>query len=195
MKKYIRLVSAVLMLVMVCTTSAFAASPTSSIEQSQDLILVQGEPIGSRADEDGFLLEDTDIRSARSSGLQFSMTANNVSKLLTTYSAPGKNFTGGAFDGLVGEGLLITGKVTDTSGSDVKVGACSYNANKDTFYTVMPIYFDSGTWSTSWIPKIRNGYLYMGNSTTYYGHITNESGSGTVSGTLNFSVSKNPYNI
>ena len=34
MKKYIRLVSAVLMLVMVCTTSAFAASPTSSIEQS-----------------------------------------------------------------------------------------------------------------------------------------------------------------
>ena len=181
MKKYIRLVSAVLMLVMVCTTSAFAASPTSSIEQSQDLILVQGEPIGSRADEDGFLLEDTDIRSARSSGLPFSMT--------------GKNFTGGAFDGLVGEGLLITGKVTDTSGSDVKVGACSYNANKDTFYTVMPIYFDSGTWSTSWIPKIRNGYLYMGNSTTYYGHITNESGSGTVSGTLNFSVSKNPYNI
>ena len=140
MKKYIRLVSAVLMLVMVCTTSAFAASPTSSIEQSQDLILVQGEPIGSRADEDGFLLEDTDIRSARSSGLPFSMTANNVSKLLTTYSAPGKNFTGGAFDGLVGEGLLITGKVTDTSGSDVKVGACSYNANKDTFYTVMPIY-------------------------------------------------------
>jgi len=146
-----------------------------------------GEAIGTPADQDGFLEDDP---SSITRGLPFTMTATSVSNLLTTYSASGKNFTGGAMDAFAKEGLKITGKVTSTlgtSGYDVKCGACYYNSSNDTFYSVAYDYFPSGQNYTYWAEKIN-----FSNSVTYYGHITNNLGSGTVSGSLTFSVSTKP---
>lgn len=181
----------VIAMMLACATSAFAAPPTHPADISQATATVVGEPIGTRAEEDGILLES---RASAANGLPFTMTANGVTNLLTTYASTGKNFTGGVFDGYAGEGLRIVGKITHTLGENAKVGACYYNTTNDTFYTVKTVYFRSGVNNESaFIPKLRSdGYLYFNNSITYYGHITNHTGSGSVSGTLNFSVSTNP---
>ncbi len=165
-----------------CAISAFAVDARDGIHG----IVAAGEPIGTLADEDGILIENG---MARASGLPFTMTAVRVSNLLTTYSSSGKNFTGGAFDAFENEGLLIEGTVTHSLGMNVKVGACYYTATDDTFHTVYPYTFNSGVESSVFIPKSYGKIIYFYNQSTYYGHITNHNGSGTVSGTLNFSVS------
>lgn len=172
--------------------SAFTLSASAAVEPVDGVdgvILNLGEPIGTLAEDEGVLLKGD--FATRSSGLPFSMTANGVTGLLTTYSSSGKNFTGGAFDGLTGEGLSITGTLTHTLGYKIKVGACYYNSYNDTFYSVDPQYFNSGEDESGFIPKLDGQYQNFYNSTTYYGHITNYNGSGSVSGTLNFSVSTN----
>ncbi len=190
MKKLFCSMLSVLML-MTCTTfSAMASNPTNSYEEYGDIITTAGVPIGTLSEDEGTLIQDA---TTRSTGLPFSMTAIGVSGLLTTYSSSGKNFTGGAFDALLGTGLLIEGTVTHTLGYNVKVGACYYSSYNNTFYSVSPQYFNSGVDSTAWIPKMAYGSLVFNNSMTYYGHITNHNGTGTVSGSLNYSVSESPF--
>lgn len=193
MKKTLCSLMATLMLLVCFSTNAFASSPSTTNILEQNVILNQGVPIGTHAEEDGILLEDAQVRAASASGLPFSMTAINVSNLITTYSSSGKNFTGGAFDGFAAEGLLIEGEVTHTLGYNVKLGACYYQTSNDTFYSVSPKYFDSGVEDTAWIPKLNGRILNFHNSITYYGHITNHNGVGKVSGDLSFSVSTDPY--
>lgn len=183
MKKRITSLFMAVIMLLVCTVPASASSFIDSERNT---------PIGTLADEDGILLADT---GARASGLPFSMRAVNVKNLLTTYSASGKNFTGGAFDVFEGTGLLIKGTLTHSHDTYTKVGACYYMASSDTFYSVSPQYFPSGEEFTAWIPKESGKYLLFFNYETYYGHITNHSNVGTVSGTLNFSVSKDPFLI
>jgi len=176
-----------LMLIFSVSGGALALEEVSTNEFSAECIKV-GEAIGMPADQDGILIDDP---STITRGLPFTMTATSVSNLLTTYSASGKNFTGGAMDAFAKEGLKITGKVTSSlgtsSGYDVKCGACYYNSSNDTFYSVAYDYFPSGKNYTYWAEK-----LCFSNSVTYYGHITNNLGSGTVSGSLTFSVSTKP---
>lgn len=189
MKKTFCSILAVMMLLACTSVSAFAASPATSAELTEGLVLNLGEPIGTLAEDEGVIFDSG--FAARATGLPFSMTANKVTGLLTTYSSSGKNFTGGAFDGLTGEGLKIKGTVTHTQGYSIKVGACYYQSSNDTFYSVSPQYFDSGVNDSGFIPKMEGKYLNFNNSMTYYGHITNSAGSGSVSGTLDFSVSTN----
>lgn len=176
----------VIAMMVACATSSFAASSPVAVDDiPQDVVTAVGTPIGTHAEEDGYLIES---KASTASGLPFSMRAIGVSGLLTTYSSTGKNFTGGAFDGFANEGLLIDGEVSHTLGYDVKVGACYYKAANDTFYSVSPLYFTSDETDSGFIPKLSGNVLNFSNSITYYGHITNHNSSGEVSGTLNFSV-------
>lgn len=165
-----------------CTISAFAFDDAYNSD-SQNYVV--GEAIGKHSEEDGFMIDSGDTKA---NGLPFSMTAKSVSNLLTTYSSSGKNFTGGVFD--TSDGLLVEGKLTHTSGNgiNIKVGACYYKSIDNTFYSVYPLYFESGKSQEGWIPKLP----YFSNSMTYYGYMKNTSGIGKISGTLNFSVSKDP---
>lgn len=182
MKKFYSVFLAVIMCFGLFCSAALAA------ESDGDFIPAQGEVIGSLADDEGFLHQEPVTRA--SGGLPFSMIARNVQNLLTTYSSSGKNFTGGAFDGLKGEGLLIQGTLTHTDGRDIKLGACYYKPSTDEFVSVKICIFASGVQDSAFIPKVlSNGYQYFMNSETYYGHITNTYSSGTVSGTLGFYVS------
>lgn len=183
MKKTLFSIMLVLVLMASLTVSAFAASP----ESESGYITNLGEPIGTVSDQDGI---DVAPNYSRSSGLPFTMTATSVSNMLTTYNSSGKNFTGGAFDGLQGEGLRITGTLTHSYGSNytIKVGACYYNASNDTFYAVSSAYFSSGEYGSTFVPKISGKYINFNNSQTYYGYITNHNGVGKVSGSLAFSV-------
>lgn len=193
MKKIYKLFALMLSFAVLCSINAYAMAPTSTNTEAEDtFILVRGEPIGSLEDDEGFSSQNVETRTTATTGLPFSMTATGVHELLTTKSS-GKSFTGGAFDALVGEGLLMTGSLTHTEGRSVKAGACYYEASNDTFSTVKPLYFDSGESIEAWIPKISGHVMYFGNSTTYYGHVTNAAGSGTISGNLHFSVSTSPW--
>ena len=178
MKKTVCSLLAVMMLLACTSVSAFAASPATPTDLAEGVVLNLGEPIGTLAEDEGVIFEGG--FAARASGLPFSMT---------TYSSSGKNFNGGAFDGFTGQGLSITGTLTHTLGYTTKVGACYYQSSNDTFYSVDPKYFSSGVNQSGFIPKMNGQYINFHNSITYYGHITNHNGSGSVSGTLNFSVS------
>lgn len=191
-----RMVAIICALLITCLTSisAFATdNRISIIEINPEDIVQPEEVIGCLADQDGFLMNDSAemITTPKWAGTLFSMTAVSVSNLLTTYGVPGKSFTGGAMDGLTGEGLKITGKVTSTAGTgtsySIKVGACYYNASSDTFISVANKMFPSGTSTYGWWSKLNRFF----NSQTYYGHITNTAG-GIVSGTLTYSVSTQP---
>ncbi len=149
-----------------------------------------GEPIGTLADDEGEALFD--IQTTSSSGLPFTMYANKAVGLLTTYHS-GKSFSGGLFDYQKGTGLKIEGTLTHSMGLNVKVGACYYQLDEDTFYSVYPGYFNSGVKGTHWIPKIRGGAMLLDNHMTFYGHITNHNGMGNISGSLTFSLSTCPY--
>lgn len=178
-------------MMMVCVSNAYAATtPEDPISVPQEMATILGEPIGTLADDEGVLIESQ----TRTSGLPFTMTANQVSGLLTTYHS-GKSFSGGLFDYQKGTGLKIEGTLTHSMRMNVKVGACYYQPDNDTFYSVYPGYFNSGVKGTWWIPKLLPNVsgMLLGNYTTYYGHITNHNGMGTVSGSLTFSVSTNPY--
>lgn len=177
-------------MMLACVASAYAVStPEEHVTVPQDMMTVLGEPIGTPDEEDGILIEN---RASTADGLPFTMTANRVSNFLTTYSSSGKNFSGGCFDALKGTGLKIEGTLTHSLGYNIKVGACYYEPSNDTFYSVYPGYFESGVECVWWIPKMGAGGMYLGNYTTYYGHITNHNKSGTVSGSLTFSVSTDP---
>lgn len=190
MKRTFSILLAIAMM-MVCMTSAYAATtPEDPINAPQGMTAVVGEPIGTLADDEGEALFD--IQTTSSSGLPFTMYANNAVGLLTTYHS-GKSFSGGLFDYQKGTGLKIEGTLTHSYGYNVKVGACYYRAYEDTFYSVYPGYFDSDVKDTFWIPKVQGGAMLLGNQETYYGHITNHNGVGTVSGSLTFSVSTCPY--
>ena len=187
-----KVISALLTIAMMqaCMASAFAAStPEESTSVPQEMTAVLGEPIGTLTDDEGGLIES---RTSTSGGLPFTMTANKVSGLLTTYSSSGKNFTGGCLNGLKGHGVKVKGTVTHSLGYNVKVGACYYQPDNDTFYSVYPVYFDSGVESIWWIPKVSGYSQYFFNNETYYGHITNHNHVGTVSGSLTFSISADP---
>lgn len=190
-----KLLSCLLALACVLSMSvpAFAAEPDIEIidVNPENIVLVE-EVIGSLNDQDGILLDDEPVATPRSTRVLFTMTATKVYELLTTYGA-NKNFTGGVMDGLAGEGLLITGTVTNhqpnvvEGAATVKVGACYYQPSTNTFVSVAHSYFPSGTAWRYWAPKI-----YFSNQMTYYGHITNNFGVSYVSGSLTFSVSTNP---
>lgn len=188
MKKLLHMFLACMML-LACATTAFASPSADSPELYEGVVPVQGDPIGTIEDQDGVLLQDIESRSGR---LPFTMTAINISNLLTTMSSPGKCFTGRSFSTSRGEGLLITGKVTNTAGYDVRVGACSYQPANGIFFSVYPLYFQSGVQSTGFIPRVDGTTAYFTAQETYYGHITNYQGVGTVSGELRFSVSTRP---
>lgn len=181
MKKTIFSIMLVLALIVSLTAGAFAASP----ESENGYIVNQGEPIGTFADQDGI---DVAPNYSRRAGLPFDMTAAAVSNLLTTYSS-GKSFTGGEFDGLTGEGLLIEGTLTHSGGSayTIKAGACYYRASNDTFYSVSSHYFPSGVADSTFIKKVDGGYINFNNTETYYGYINNHNNVGQVTGTLTFS--------
>lgn len=178
------LFSFVLVLALIASLTVCAFADPAESEYITNL----GEPIGTSAAQDGM---DIAPNYSRSSGLPFTMTATSVSNMLTTYNSSGKNFTGGAFDGLQGEGLLITGKLTHSYGSNytIKVGACYYQASNDTFYAVSSAYFQSGQSDTTFVPKLEGQYINFNNGQTYYGYIKNHNGVGSVSGELTFSVS------
>lgn len=193
MKRTLRLFAFIMAIAALCSFNTFAVASTDISEELPDgLTLVEGEPIGSLADDEGFKSANIESRAVTATGLPFSMTATGVQELLTTYYS-GKSFTGGAFDALSGEGLLITGSLTHTQDKTIKIGACYYEISKDTFHSVMPSIVDSGEQIKTWTPKMSGQKLYFGNSTTYYGHITNYSGTGSVSGNLYFSVSTSPW--
>lgn len=187
MKKTFCSLLAVIMILACTTVSAFASSPTTPAELDEGLVLNLGEPIATLAEDEGALLDGR--ITTRASGLPFSMTAKRVTGLLTTYNSPGKNFTGRAFDGLTGEGLLIKGTLKHTQGKKVKVGACYYIISSNTFSSVTNELFNSGVAGSLFTPKLDGKIMNFSNSITYYGHITNYSGTGHVSGTLKFSVS------
>lgn len=184
MKKTIISFALVLALMASLTVCAFA----TSLESESKYITNPGEPIGTLTDQDGI---DVAPNYSMRSGLPFTMSATGVSNMLTTYNSSGKNFTGGAFDGLQGEGLLITGELTHSYGSEytIKVGACYYRASNDTFYAVSSAYFQSGQSDTDFVPKLDGQYINFNNNQTYYGYIKNHNGVGSVSGNLTFSVS------
>lgn len=183
MKKTIVSIMLVLALMASLTVNAFAVSSESEDGYIPNL----GEPIGTLADQDGI---DVAPNNSRATGLPFTMTAAAVYNLLTTYSSSGKYFTGGAFDGLVGEGLKIEGTLTHSGGSayTIKVGACYYKTSDDTFYAVSSAYFSSGVEYSTFIPKLDGQYINFKNLQTYYGYINNHNGTGYVTGSLTFSV-------
>lgn len=194
MKRAFSILLAIAMM-MVCMTSAYAATtPEDPINAPQEMTAVVGEPIGTLADDEGEVLFD--IQTTSSSGLPFTMYANKAVGLLTTYHS-GKSFTGGSFDALRGQGLKIEGTLTHSLGYNVKVGACYYQPDNDTFYSVYPDYFNSGDKGTHWIPKvlgdIMGGTQLFFNQMTYYGHITNHNGMGNITGSLTFTVSTRPW--
>lgn len=178
-------ISIMLVLILIASLSVCAFADQTNDEIGY--IPTIGEAIGSLSDQDGM---DIAPNYSRSTGLPFSMTATEVKNMLTTYNSSGKKFNGGAFDGLVGEGLKITGSLTHSYGSEytIKVGACYYNASNDTFYAVSSSYFKSGVYSSTFVPKLDGMYINFKNSQTYYGYITNHNGVGSVSGSLSFSV-------
>lgn len=190
-----KLLSCLLALACVLSMSVPAFAAESDIEiidvNPENIVLVE-DVIGSLNDQDGILLDDEPTAAPRKVGFLFTMTATKVYELLTTYGA-NKNFTGGCMDGLKGEGLLITGTVTNhqpnvvEGAATVKVGACYYQPSTNTFVSVAHDYFPSGTAWSYWAPK-----MYFSNQMTYYGHITNNFGVSYVSGSLTFSVSTNP---
>ncbi len=169
---------------------AFAAQNIDSAELEEGLIPVQGEPIGTLEDDEGMLPNGENSTFAAGS-LPFSTTANALTGMKTS-RGEGNSFTGGAFDAYAQQGLLVKGRLTHTQGKAIKVGACYYDSNTMTYYSVKPLYFSSQVEGRGWIPKLDGSYLNFNNSRTYYGHITNYQGSGSVSGTLNFSVSQKP---
>lgn len=188
MKKFICCFLSV-MLLMGCSVFTFAVSDNQeSVWNEDDYTLVKGEPIGTPADEDGVLIENhtNSVAGAASRGLPFSMTGSGVTTLLTTRFSTGKNFTGGAFDAYNNEGLKITGRLTHTQGLSSKGGAC-YLDSSNVYQTVKTIYFASQVQRSAFIPKLENGNINFSNYFTYYGHITNYQGTGSVSGTLSFS--------
>jgi len=193
MKRMFSILLAIAMM-MACMTSAYASTtPEDPINASREMTAVVGEPIGTLADDEGEVLFD--IQTTTSSGLPFTMYANKAVGLLTTYHS-GKSFTGGSFNGLTGQGLKIEGTLTHSMGLNMKIGACYYQADNDTFYSVYPGYFDSGVKSTHWIPKLMGGIggtLLLVNQITYYGHITNHNGMGNITGSLTFTVSTCPW--
>ena len=182
-------------MMMVCMTNAYAVTtPEDPISVPQEMTAILGEPIGTLADDEGEALFD--IQTTSSSGLPFTMYANKAVGLLTTYNS-GKSFTGGSFDGLRGQGLVIEGTLTHSMGLNMKIGACYYQADNDTFYSVHPGYFESGVKGSHWIPKvwgdIIGGTQLFYNQMTYYGHITNHNGMGNITGSLTFTVSTCPW--
>lgn len=183
MRKTLFSIMLVMALLASLSVSAFALSP----ESESGYITNLGEPIGTSADQDGI---DVAPNYSRSTGLPFTMTATSVSNMLTTYNSPGKNFTGGAFDALQGEGLRIEGTLTHSFGSEytIKVGACYYRASNDTFYAVSSAYFKSDVNESTFVPKASGQYINFNNGETYYGYITNHNNQGYVSGSLTFSV-------
>lgn len=187
LKRNVALILAV-MFILSATTGAFAASKNdiSTVDADSSEIVPVGEIIGSLSDQDGFLVRD--VPATRSVGSLFSMTARSVSNLLTTYQVSGKSFTGGNMDAFAGEGLKISGTGTTSTGNGtIKVGACYYSSYNDTFVSVCSHYFTPGTYGEEWLPKTT-----FSNSITYYGHVTNPNGTGTVSGTFNFAVTPEP---
>ena len=177
-----------MLFVLLVILASFSATFATSGENNNDDYTTDtiGYPIGTLEDQDGYLIADDNP----TRGLPFSMSAQAVYNFLTTYQVNNKYFTGGAFDGFAGEGLLIEGSLTNSYGYNIRYGACYYNANNDTFYTVKQLTSPSGEPINTFIPKLtslQNQYFY--NQTTYYGHITNYSGYGYATGELEFSVS------
>lgn len=186
LKKIVALAVA-LTLALSSITGAFATYDGGSIlDVDSSNIVSAGEVIGTLSDQDGFLLPDAPA--TRSLGALFSMTAVRVSNLLTTYQVNGKSFTGGNMDAFAGEGLKISGTGTTSTGTgNIKVGACYYQSYNDTFVSVCSYPFTPGTSGEKWWPKTT-----FSNSITYYGHVTNPNGTGTVAGTFNFAVTTDP---
>ena len=182
MKKFLTILMAfALLLAVISNTMAYSEKENTSEEPP-----VHGYPIGTKSEQDGTLIDDGESNR----GLPFSMTATGVQHFLTTdYENSTKHFTVGAFDGYVGEGLLITGSLTHTGGSVVRFGACYYNPSNDTYYTVQPMIAYSGSSISRFISKMNGMDFNFFNNTTYYGHVTNIAGFGSVSGYLDFSVS------
>lgn len=180
----------IVMVLIVCglPCRAFADNEDISIiEMDPENIICQNEVIGKFSDQDGIILPDR--ATTRTIGTLFTLSANKVYNLLTSAGASGKNFTGGYIDGTKGEGLQIKGTVNSSvdSSATIKCGACYYNANADEFVSVAWDYWESGVEETHWFHK-----LNFNNQMTYYGHITNNVGTGYVYGTLTYSVAKNP---
>lgn len=195
----------ILSLVLACITvlsmsvPAFAAEEDISIiDVNPDTVVYFEEVIGSPNMQTGELVEDSAVAPCAVGDVLFSMTANHVTQLLTTYNSAGKYFTGGQLDW--DEAIKITGTVTSSLGTAdhhlVKVGVCYYDASTDTFVSVDgPYYFQSGREDTVTIDKFRDGYINLQNfynQERYYGHITNWMQGGYVYGTLTFSIAMNP---
>lgn len=194
MKKFFKRVIPFALVVVMClcvAAPAFAAEKVfaniatfSDASASASAVQVP-EVIGGLKDQDGILLDDPVLPASVNSTYLFQMTATNVSSLLTTYYAPDKSFTGSCMDAYASEGLRIEGRVTSSTGTgSIKVGACYYKESTDSFVSVAYSYFTSGSNQSEWWPKTG----YFNNSMTYYGHITNNLGTGTVSGSLTYSV-------
>ena len=156
---------------------------------------IPGLILGTIEDQDGILLDDDRIvsvdavRNSSSSTHLFSMTAAGVTGLLTTHGVNGKSFTGGVMDGAISEGLLIEGTLTQTNRLATRVGACYLDQHTANFVSVVNTTFSSGTFSQGWWVKTTVNFP---NTRTHFGHITNTGNAGSVSGTLDFYVSKKP---
>ncbi len=173
---------------------AFAEENIDIIEVNPDTLVRFEEVIGTPDMQTGELNDKLLVAPLAVSDILFSMTAERVTQLLTTYNSPGKYFTGGELDW--DEGVRIAGTVTSSLGTaphhKVKVGVCYYDAATDTFVSVDgPNYFQSGKFSSIVIEKFPDGQLSRPNfynQEKYYGHITNWMQGGYVYGTLTFSI-------
>lgn len=173
--KFTKFASIVLVLAMLVSTAAFAANDTNpNINAYQESYNSYGQEILGTSDNiTGILLPDVEsslVGSARASSELFQMSATEVYQLLTTYNASGKSFMR---SDLSNGYLKVSGTVTHTYGDTdilIKVGACYYDIQTDTFLT-------SASISTHFNSEISDdayfGYLGFGSQTTYYGFIRN----------------------
>ena len=195
-KKLLSLFLALAMVMSLSVTAFAAEEDINVIELDPEAVVFAEEVIGTPADQTGEILED-DNANTRASGVLFSMTANQVYNLLTTYNSGSKYFWGQ--DVKWDEAIQISGTVYMSQGSNykIKVGVCYYNPSTDTFVSVNGgTLFTSGVNTTYFIEKYPNGGVMSTprfvSQEKYYGHITNLYSSGYAYGTLTFSLIPNP---
>jgi len=152
-----KLLSCLLALACVLSMSVPVFAAESDIEiidvNPENIVLVE-DVIGSLNDQDGILLDDEPTAAPRKVGFLFTMTATKVYELLTTYGA-NKNFTGGCMDGLKGEGLLITGTVTNHQPNVVE-GAATVKVG-GSYKTFTPAFSGEGVTVEKWLVSDENG--------------------------------------
>lgn len=195
-KKFLSLFLALAMVMSLSVTAFAAEEEITVIELDPETVVFAEEVIGTPADQTGEILEDSSANTRATNTTLFSMTANQVYNLLTTYNSSGKYFWGQNVK--YNQAIRISGTVSMSQGANyyVRVGVCYYNPSTDTFISVGNSDFESGVYSTIRLDQYRNGNIMSDprffSQEKYYGHITNLYTGGYAYGTLTFSLVDNP---